>query len=308
MTMTTERPVGLSEENLLPTPIDQLTGVPDAIAPVDYELDLSDGEKSQRHHAMHPSTDPILMHTRGGRALRGGRLQFLAPWQHNRSERRYHRFWAGSWIPQDEIGQFGLFTMLSAGVLSENVLDTSDGEPGSRPWQPWEQEVLRTPMEFRGATEQQVAKYNRRFPELSAEEARRRIQTAGERNSQGNYQYIRTHHRYEEDFLGSFVVEQVRNLPLTDLSEAFRQQGPEAVDEGLELIANVTQFVMATTVYRGHPLGQLYGRLAQENRLGPGMPHTAEEFITIRIEPERRKDVLLPKLHAELVAASKKAA
>lgn len=105
------------------------TGLPLPIAPVEGVQISTRPDKSNWHHHFHPSTDPILEQTLGGRALRNSRVQRVDRNFHNYSKKSYHRFFVGPEIPESEDEQFRMVVLACAGYIPNEGVDLQSGEP-----------------------------------------------------------------------------------------------------------------------------------------------------------------------------------
>lgn len=108
---------------------DLLTDLPLPIAPVEGIQVSARSDEGNWHHHFHPSSDPILVNTLGGRALRNSRVQRVDRNFHNYSQKAYHRFFTGPPIPDDENEQFRMVVLACAGYVPEEGVDLQGGEP-----------------------------------------------------------------------------------------------------------------------------------------------------------------------------------
>lgn len=129
------------------TPTDPQSGLVLPIAPRCEWLPLDNPDIADVHHNVHPRRHPGLM-TLAGFALRNSQLQIVERTLHNEGPLRYHRWWAGPEIPDDERVIFERCLFASAGVIPRRVIDlTSRSAPFVRDATRREMEFLHTPNE-----------------------------------------------------------------------------------------------------------------------------------------------------------------
>lgn len=117
----------------LVSPVDELTGMPLAVAPPLENLPRGDSSIANWHHLYHPSTAPELQ-TLGGAALRNSRVELLPLKWHNTGRQNYHSYYKGPPLPaaDDKETQFRLCVLACAGYLPEKVIALNSGEPVER--------------------------------------------------------------------------------------------------------------------------------------------------------------------------------
>lgn len=115
----------------LPTPIDDLTGVPLLIAPPIEDNEWLAAEGPTEHHSYHPRLSPELTLSLGGRALRNSRMQLTTSPQHNFGQGCYHRYYDGPPLPDadDSAAQIRQVILNISGYLPHKIIDLSSGEP-----------------------------------------------------------------------------------------------------------------------------------------------------------------------------------
>jgi hypothetical protein len=129
------------------TPTDPQSGLVLPVAPRCEWLPLNNPEVADVHHNVHPRNHPGLK-TLAGFALRNSQLQITERTLHNEGPLRYHRWWAGPEIPDDERIIFQRCLWASAGVIPRRVIDlTSRSAPFERDATRKEMEFLHTPNE-----------------------------------------------------------------------------------------------------------------------------------------------------------------
>jgi hypothetical protein len=110
------------------TPVDEISGLPLPILPGEAILPINQPDIADWHHHFHPKEHPILK-TTGGLALRNCRVQLVHRNFHNESPTRYHKFYDGPELPEEESEQFKLVVLACAGFLPEEAIDLRSGEP-----------------------------------------------------------------------------------------------------------------------------------------------------------------------------------
>lgn len=126
------------------TPVDELTGLPLSIVPTRKKVPSRNPNVADWHHHFHPKEDPRLK-TVGGLALRNSRLQLVFRTFHNEGPHRYHRFFDGPPIPQDEATQFGMCVLACAGYIPENGIDLRGDVPVVKRLTEEQRSILATP-------------------------------------------------------------------------------------------------------------------------------------------------------------------
>lgn len=103
------------------TPVDELTGLPLAVLPVEslagaLFYDFADNY----HHHFHPKRSDLLTDA-GGIALRASRGQKLPFWAHT----RYHQLFTGPPLPETPQDKFHLCVLACAGFIARQAIDVS---------------------------------------------------------------------------------------------------------------------------------------------------------------------------------------
>lgn len=126
------------------TPIDELTSLPLPITPPRKKVPNHNPNVADWHHQFHPRDDPRLK-TVGGLALRNSRLQLVFKTFHNEGPHRYHRFFNGPPIPEDEATQFGMCVLSCAGYIPEDGINLRGDEPVIRRLTDEQRAILQEP-------------------------------------------------------------------------------------------------------------------------------------------------------------------
>jgi hypothetical protein len=117
-----------------PTPVDEATGVPYVLMPVDDLPPLPrDGRNLQReadwHHPFHPRA-ALVNQGPGLNALRVVRKQWaLYGRHHNEVPAGYHSIFAGPFLPETEEDQFRTIVFAAAGFIPPVAIDFQRAEP-----------------------------------------------------------------------------------------------------------------------------------------------------------------------------------
>lgn len=288
----------------LETPCDELTGVPYAVAPA------AEIREATKHHTMHPSDNPTLTDSLGGRALRSGRLQVLTPEQHNLGPTRYHRFYGGPPIPAERAAQLGLTIFLNAGFIPDQVIDTSRGEPATRPIKDWEMRRLQMPSDYMIPRPKEVKIFRDGYaPDLSLLEAKQILVDKRKYNALLTYRNVRHGFHPVRAFIVDYLLnEGVDALATEKTPEMERFKADGNISDGLVLFGACAYLAVANVRYRGEPLTDMYRELHQADRFNHYMPDNAIDFVLEKIGPDQKRIPHLVGLRSRLLANEAEAA
>lgn len=101
------------------TPIDQSTGIPLPLVPIQNSFDPRSPEVNWHHH-FHPRRSPLLSHELpGGVALRTARLQ--RAFKHG-NHKEYHQFFQGPPLPESVEDRFRTIVLAHAGYIPSHAI------------------------------------------------------------------------------------------------------------------------------------------------------------------------------------------
>jgi len=121
----TPAPVDFDRGFLIPTPVDEVTGLPWVMYPPDYPLPTRRSDLADENHAFHPSRSPLLT-TPAGEALKASRVQRVDWWDHHIV---YHGYFAGPPIPTTEAEIFKTIVFAAAKYIPDTAIDCHGYEP-----------------------------------------------------------------------------------------------------------------------------------------------------------------------------------
>lgn len=117
---------------LIPTPVDEATGLPWVMYPPDYVLPTRRSELADENHAFHPSRSPLLA-TPAGEALKASRVQRVDWWDHHII---YHGYFDGPPIPTTTDEIFKTVVFAAAKFIPDTAIDCRGYEPAYVPITP----------------------------------------------------------------------------------------------------------------------------------------------------------------------------
>lgn len=259
-------------------PIDEATGMPLPIAPYIDLNSLPDSDKNDHHH-FYPRLSPVLRNTLGGRALRVARIQRVANSQHNFGPNQFHGFFPeGVDIPEDAASQLGWCALACAGFLSEKVVDTSSGEPITRPIKEWELRRLSRPSNYVPPMPYHVKRFrDKRYPSLNLFEAKNELINSRKRQAEMTYQNL----IYGFDPMKNFILDSVINQDLTDVHRGLRSRflDHQETEAGLCILAIGATLAAESALVNGRSLDLVYKEAFKDGRLHPLMPPRASTLL-----------------------------
>lgn len=282
----------------LPTPLDELTGLPLPLLPSDKPLPLR-SELTNWHHHFHPSTHPVIKQTLGGRALRNSRIQLVEATQHNYSQNAYHRFYSGPDIPEDSATQFGMCVMAAAGYVPERAIDTASGQPRTVAMAESQIEQLKLQPTVIRPEPTEIRRYGGEEG-LGYKEAEQEL--LDRRTTQAQFGYRNLRYGYEN--MRAFFTEYVLGQELDvrpSVRDPFLMHGD--ITKGMTLLSQAAKQAVDRTIYQGQSLQRLYDTARTLDRLHPHMPPFAASLVKYKLGDTGMRMSLLPELRQAMIEA-----
>lgn len=121
----TPAPAEFDRGFLIPTPVDEATGLPWVMYPPEYSLPTRRSDLADENHAFHPSRSPLLA-TPAGEALKACRVQRVDWYDHHIV---YHGYFDGPPIPTTEEEIFKTLVFAAAKYIPDMAIDCRGYQP-----------------------------------------------------------------------------------------------------------------------------------------------------------------------------------
>ncbi len=282
------------------TPVDELTGIPLPILPLEF-LDHNSSQANW-HHPWHANSAPELQGL-GGRALRHSRVQLVRATDHNYKDKtgrpNYHNFYIGPELPTDTRKQFELCVIAAAGYMPDMAIDLRSGEPVVVPMSDVELTLLRTPAKAKPVTKADKIRLRRRITqEYDPEEqvgSRRQSYKQALNNlrdhqvKQASFGFHHMVYQYQpmRDFFQQLVVEQeVEGINETQVEEFLLTKNIEAKQK-------LGQQLLELAVHQtADQVEEPYKVLRRAGKFHPKMPEVASKLVLYKLGTHEERDKL----------------
>lgn len=287
-------------ESVRRSPVDEMTGIPLAIAPT-VDVVSSNPEDINDHHHYFPRLSPELRVSLGGRALRVARIQRVGKEQHNFGENSFHKFYRqGPEVPNDPRAQLGSCVLLCSGFIPHQVIDTSSGEPVVRDMKGWEYDRLSRSASYSVPSPWEVKRFrDSRLPDRPLIVAKNELLNRRKHQSELSYHSL----VYGYDAMRNFVVEQVLDQDYSDVRRSIINKfiDKKDIEAGLCLLAIGAQTAAELSVVRNERLIDVYKGIYSDGRLHERMPQEPATVIKNKLGTIEQRIGYLHRLRGEII-------